>query len=108
MILKTGKRAKTGIYAIIYRNYNDPVLPTTSDSELQGLLGDDLSFIYTGGHVHSQHHIRRFIPILASQGERSHTFQRKDRNFRPAIKPDIGWRHPCTPVRILVHLSHLV
>jgi predicted phosphodiesterase len=36
------------------RNYNDHILPTTSDDDLKELLGDDLSFIYTGGHVHSQ------------------------------------------------------
>jgi predicted phosphodiesterase len=37
------------------RSYDDNILPTTSDSELQGLLGDDLTHtIYTGGHVHSQ------------------------------------------------------
>ena len=30
-------------------------MPTTSDAELQGLLGDDLAhIIYAGGHVHSQ------------------------------------------------------
>ncbi len=34
--------------------YDDNILPATSDTELQKLLGDDLSFIYTGGHVHSQ------------------------------------------------------
>ena len=36
------------------RSYDDNILPTTSDPELQELLGDDLSFTYTGGHVHSQ------------------------------------------------------
>jgi predicted phosphodiesterase len=36
------------------RSYNDNILPITSDPELQELLGSDLSFIYTGGHVHSQ------------------------------------------------------
>ena len=37
------------------RSYDDNILPTTSDSELQELLGDDLTHtIYTGGHVHSQ------------------------------------------------------
>ena len=36
------------------RSYDDNILPTTSDPELQELLGDDLSFVYTGGHVHSQ------------------------------------------------------
>jgi len=37
------------------RSYDDNILPSTSDSELQELLGDDLThIIYTGGHVHSQ------------------------------------------------------
>jgi predicted phosphodiesterase len=36
------------------KSYDDHILPLTSDPELQELLGDDLSFIYTGGHVHSQ------------------------------------------------------
>jgi predicted phosphodiesterase len=36
------------------QNYNDNILASTSDVELQKLLGDDLPFIYTGGHVHSQ------------------------------------------------------
>lgn len=36
------------------RSYDDNILPITSDPELQELLGNDLSFIYAGGHVHSQ------------------------------------------------------
>jgi hypothetical protein len=36
------------------QSYDDHILPTTSDTELEALLGGDLSFIYTGGHVHSQ------------------------------------------------------
>ncbi|MFN8398764.1 MAG: metallophosphoesterase family protein [Anaerolineales bacterium] len=36
------------------KSYYNNILPTTSDSELQELLGDNQSFIYTGGHVHSQ------------------------------------------------------
>jgi predicted phosphodiesterase len=36
------------------KSYDDNILPTTSDAELQELLGDNQSFIYTGGHVHSQ------------------------------------------------------
>ncbi len=36
------------------RSYDDNILPVTSDAELQKLLGDNQSFIYTGGHVHSQ------------------------------------------------------
>jgi len=36
------------------KSYDDNILPTTSDAELQELLSDDQSFIYTGGHVHSQ------------------------------------------------------
>jgi len=36
------------------KSYDDHILPLTSDPELQELLGDDSSFIYTGGHVHSQ------------------------------------------------------
>jgi putative phosphoesterase len=36
------------------QSYDDHILPTTSDAELEALLGGDLSFIYTGGHVHSQ------------------------------------------------------
>jgi len=36
------------------KSYDHNILPTTSDAELQGLLGEDQSRIYTGGHVHSQ------------------------------------------------------
>ena len=36
------------------KSYDDNILPTTSDAELQELLSDNQSFIYTGGHVHSQ------------------------------------------------------
>lgn len=36
------------------KSYDDNILPTTSDTELQELLGNNQSFIYTGGHVHSQ------------------------------------------------------
>ncbi|SRR5258706_3498463 len=36
------------------KSYNDNILPTTSDAELHELLGNELSFLYTGGHVHSQ------------------------------------------------------
>jgi predicted phosphodiesterase len=36
------------------KSYDDNILPTTSDAELQELLSNNQSFIYTGGHVHSQ------------------------------------------------------
>ena len=36
------------------RSYDDNILSTTADTELQELLGDDLTYIYAGGHVHSQ------------------------------------------------------
>ena len=36
------------------QSYDDNILPTTSDTDLQKLLGNNLSFIYAGGHVHSQ------------------------------------------------------
>lgn len=36
------------------KSYDDNILPTTSDVELQELLGNNSAFIYTGGHVHSQ------------------------------------------------------
>ena len=36
------------------RSYDDNILSTTTDAELQELLGDGLSYIYAGGHVHSQ------------------------------------------------------
>jgi len=37
------------------KSYDDHILSSTSDAELEKFLGDDLSsLIYTGGHVHSQ------------------------------------------------------
>ena len=36
------------------RSYDDNILSTALDTELQELLGSDLSCIYAGGHVHSQ------------------------------------------------------
>jgi predicted phosphodiesterase len=36
------------------RSYDDNILSTMADTELQELLGNDLSCIYAGGHVHSQ------------------------------------------------------
>jgi predicted phosphodiesterase len=52
--MEVSKNKRLLCFHVSPRSYDDNILPITSDPELQELLGDDLSFIYSGGHVHSQ------------------------------------------------------
>lgn len=52
--IELGKKKRLLCFHGSPKSYYNNILPTTSDAELQELLGDNQSFIYTGGHVHSQ------------------------------------------------------